>query len=210
MATPGELAKVAAAVLGLPEVQVLSTHRALRQADLVSKHGRGLAAAKMTPTDAAMLLVALLGSNQIVNSAATIRRYEKATPFHESTKTLFEHVRIPALANLPADHSFLNALTALIAASTDGTLLAGLHLMYPWNSIEVTVQSPPTIADIRILGPERGTSASIRYSASGAIERSGDLDEYRRVSAKTIIYLGAALAGKLDELPAPGPEGPRP
>jgi hypothetical protein len=53
MATPGELAKVAAAVLGLPEVQVLSTHRALRQADLVSKHGRGLAAAKMTPTDAA-------------------------------------------------------------------------------------------------------------------------------------------------------------
>lgn len=203
MATPGELSKITAKVLGLPEAQVHSAYRVLREAGLVTKGGRGPAAAKMTARDAAMLLAAILGSSQIIESATAARRYSKTKPvIHEYTGTLHRNVAIPALAALPDAHSFVDALTALISAAADGKLLQGLWREYVWNGVMVTVQNPSTVADIEIRGPKRGTSASVKYTGPSDTARlNGDLEEYRRCKTKTFLYIGALLAGALNELP---------
>jgi hypothetical protein len=172
----------------------------------------------MTPGDAATLVVALLGSNQTVDSVATVRRYGKANALGDfsakelsegvSSKDIYEGVAITALTDLPPDHSFIDALTALIATAAEEKLLPTLRHGWPENNLTVTVQNPATVARIQfaLIG---GSHITVSYATgwppdvktAGPSPR-GDLEEFRRVSAKTIIYLGAALTGKLDELPA--------
>jgi hypothetical protein len=206
--TPGEFCKTAAAVLRMPETQVQSAWRYLREADLVSMHGRGPSAAKPTAEDAAILLAALLGSKNLTDAVATVRRYSKAKPWPEfrGDENLFRQVSFAALAELPPDHTFIDALTALIAAAADEKLFAGYDKAHP-NTITIVVQNPATIADIRVGPDSRGAGATVRYyAASGGKHRVvsliGGMEEFRRVNASVLIYLGAALAGKLDELPA--------
>lgn len=206
MATPGELNAITAKVLGLPEAHVFSTYRALREAGLVTKSGRGPAAAKMTARDAATLLTAILGSNQIVESAATVRRYSNTNPTeHTSTETLHQETQIEPLATLPRNHSFLDALTALVVAAADGKLLPALGRDNVWNSVRVVVRTPMTSAKMDITGRRRGTGSNVRYtgpSPSHVTDYIGDMEGYRVVSTRTFLYIGALLAGKLDELPA--------
>jgi len=83
VASPGELVRKLSELLGIAERTIVLHDRNLVVAGLRSKGGRGTSAARMTARDAAHLLVAVLGSSHVKNSAETVRRY-KETRFHKS------------------------------------------------------------------------------------------------------------------------------
>ena len=121
MASPGELVRKFSELLGIAEPTIVLHDRNLVVAGLRSKSGRGNSAARMTARDAAHLLVAVLGSSHVKDSAETVRRY-KETRFHKSASGGYDDSTIAALRNLPPDHSFVDAIEALIAAAADGSL----------------------------------------------------------------------------------------
>ena len=62
MATPGQMVQTMADVLGIPAATVSQYDRQLAEAGLRTTGGRGPSAAKVGATDAANLLIAILGS----------------------------------------------------------------------------------------------------------------------------------------------------
>lgn len=173
MASPGELVKTMADVLGLPEATVVVHDRNLVVAGLRTKSGRGWSAAKVTPRDAAQLVTAILGSSQVKDSIDTVRRYGETRPCdptlaHEN----FAQIGIAELAHLPCGHSFIDALEALIAAAASGSLVEVVidkpdqHKARDVNSgpiIEVAATSPGTVGDIRVAGTASKKTASVTY-----------------------------------------------
>lgn len=88
--TPGQLVRVVADVLGIPEATMVVYDRRLVAEGLRSKAGHGRGSAQVTVRDAAHLLTAVLGSAQVKDSAATVRRYTETRPEGEaSTKKLY-------------------------------------------------------------------------------------------------------------------------
>ena len=63
--------------------------------------------------------------------------------------------------------------------------------------IEVAALNPGTSADIRIAGPGKGVGIAVNYAQPGPLEKAGkralDLEQYRRISAKTILSAAEAL-----------------
>src|ERR1700674_2420539 len=158
VASPGELVRKFSELLGIAEPTIVLHDRNLVVAGLRSKSGRGNSAARMTARDAAHLVVAVLGSSHVKDSAETVRRY-KETRFHKSVSGGYDDSTIAALRNLPPDHSFVDAIEALVAAAADGSLETAMcfsvveihgkktgHLAI----IEITVQTPGQLGDISI------------------------------------------------------------
>lgn len=209
MATPGELVEVMADVVGVPAATVVVHDRNLVIEGLRSKGGRGRSAAQVTERDAAHLLTALLASEQVRDSVRSVRRYSMTRPVHRSSGTDgYKRSGIKPLAQLPANHSFIDALEALLTAAATGLL--------PTEAIiEVAALSPGTIGDLRISGLGEKPTVHMRYAQpspwDGKKDPSprevaaweakmkkqqplSDLEQYRRVSARTITRLGETLA----------------
>lgn len=68
MATSGELIRITARALQLPESTVTSYHRMLRQGGLLTKGGRGRSAPDVSASDVARLLLALLGADALAEA----------------------------------------------------------------------------------------------------------------------------------------------
>jgi hypothetical protein len=94
-------------------------HRNLVVAGLRSK-SRGNSAVRMTARDAAPLL-AVLACTQVRDSVEMVRGYSE-TYFHNITSGGYGDSPTAALQNLPPDHSFVDAIDALIAAAADDSL----------------------------------------------------------------------------------------
>lgn len=75
MATPGELISATAAALGLAEVTVSTYFKALREAGLTTRGGRGRSAPQMTVRDATHLLVAIAASDTALNAPAAVHKF---------------------------------------------------------------------------------------------------------------------------------------
>lgn len=71
MSTINDLATSVASAAGLPTAHVAEILKKLRIAGLISSKGRGTSAAAMTAHDLAMLVIALLASDRILNCAAS-------------------------------------------------------------------------------------------------------------------------------------------
>jgi hypothetical protein len=224
MPSPGELVRTVADALGLPEATVVVHDRNLVTEGLRRKGGRGLSAAKVTARDAAHLLTAVLGSGQVKDSASSVRRYSETRPLESASSDAgFAKIGIAELANLPAEHSFVDAMEALIASAASGSLTQAM-LDVPAGSrpmksdatplIQVAALTPGTVGDIRVAGTRGGMSASVRYALpspwahskhppddevegwEAKIAEHGvdtDLEQYRRISAKTIMRIGELL-----------------
>lgn len=214
MASPGALIKAVADVLGLPEATVFNYDRPLAVAGLRSRGGRGPSAATVTARDAAHLLTAVLASGQAKDAADTITRYATTRPHGpSSTPTGYGKSGIAELSRLPALHSFVDALEALIVSVAGGTLAEALsrdakkhktdrHAVAPL--IDIAALSPGTVGDIRLAGLPGGLTVTMRYAppieskrGTGKPPRS-DLEQYRRISARTIITV-ATLIGVSEE-----------
>ena len=214
MASPGDLVRTLAGVLGMPQASVTWHDRILHEANLRSKSGRGSGAARLTPRDAANLLTAILASNQPKEAAETVALYGATRPNpHQSSKKAFALAGLSELARLPSDHSFIDALEALLASGVDGSLAEWLdkHKRSRRASlpiIDVAASSPGAIGDIRIAGILEGATAQVRYMTpgpwnktgrivnAGAIEEEPDLAQSRSVSARSVVRIADLLAGR--------------
>lgn len=154
----------------------------------------------MTPRVSAELLTAILGSSQINESAATVRRYNKAALIWPERKYHPFQIGTPAINSLPPDHTFIDALTALIVSAGDGTLVPELGQDDLWNNLTIHLFYPGTDASISIIRPD--SVGGVRYA--GPLARGqviGDMVVQRQAKLKTLLYIGKLLVGKLDDLP---------
>jgi hypothetical protein len=218
VASPGELVRKVSELLGIAEPTIVLHDRNLVVAGLRSKSGRGTSAARMTARDAAHLLVAVLGSGHVKDAAETVRRHRQAL-FHKSASGGYGDSSITALRDLPLDHSFVDAIEALIAAGADGSLERAMYDSRAEMSgfapiIEITVKTPGEVGDISIRGGD--ATGHGRYGPPGRLDHNqksrltaeevdawnqkfrdyyeeSDLTQYRQVTAKTIMELGWML-----------------
>ena len=245
MASPGELVKVVAAATGEEETTVAQHDRNLVIAGLRTKSGRGLSAAKVTPKDAAHLFTAILGSARIKDSADTVRRYvqtqEHNAHWHQyypddlrgmGAANVWEQCGIPELTSLPLNHSFVDALTALITLAAEGRLIRELDDAYPFDSINIIVTSPRTHARISMHRFRHKADHKSVQADYGSNEPPSDwvkdlkkpppeevldrratdnpkLDRWTEMNALPIVYIGALLAGELSKLPKLGAKSER-
>ena len=129
MVSPGEMVRTISNVLAMPEPTSTQVDRALSVAGLRTKAGRGKSAAKVTPADAARLVVAIAGgglpsSGPLTDAARVVKAYEATRA--EAPRNDFGPTDIPALVNLPSNHSIVDAIAALIEAAADGSLVEAL------------------------------------------------------------------------------------
>lgn len=222
MATPGQLMEVVGECLGMSVASVVGYDRYLADAGLRTKGGRGKSAVQVTARDAAHLLVAILGGGQVKDAVATVQRYAQTVPHSEtSSKRGFKPLRFDELASLPDSHSFIDALEAIITAATNGSLRAAAQSQQKGRAepaakaplIELAALTPGTVGNVRV-SDGHGKSAEIRYallnpfsSNSKAsrkemtawqsrikVRTQSDLEQFRKVSERTVWAIGRALA----------------
>lgn len=176
MASPGEMVKRVAEVLGAPEATVTVHDRNLAAAGLRTKGGRGKSAAKMTAGDVANLLLAVAGSSMVKDTVQTVEDFadlparggEKSgevngkIQHHGNAPDVWELADFPvnSLKKLPSGHTLKDALVALIEAAADGSLSAAIeglprkevqgHKIPNPFRIEVTLFGPYPQATVRI------------------------------------------------------------
>jgi hypothetical protein len=216
MASPAELVRTVSLATGVPLATIVDIDRKLVKAELRAKTGRGFNAAQMTPIDAARILTAVLASDQANASAEAVERYAQTRPDKtRSSDRLFRAVNIEDLAALPAGHSFVDGLTALIASAAAGSLAT---LMTASESdwaphIEVFAFTRATRGRIRIAGLPNGLTASIEYIPAIGIKTGrgkttrrkrialdedsiDDLEQSRRITERTILPIARLLAAE--------------
>jgi hypothetical protein len=236
MATPGELVRMIAATTGEDEATVTQHDRNLVLAGLRTKGGRGRSAAKVTARDAARLLTSVLGAHRVKDAVETVRRYMQTQEHHAhwhqhypdklqgmGKANVWEDYGIPELAALPRDHTFIDALTALITVASEGRLIRELGDFYPLENLRIIVTWPRTHARIsmhRFRGKKDNKSVQADYGSNEPPpawmtdnnvptprERVTDnptLDRWTEMKALPVIYIGALLTGKIDQLPKIG------
>jgi hypothetical protein len=214
MATPGELMEVIGQSLGIPVASITGYDRHLADAGLRTKIGRGRHVAAVTAADAANLIVAILGGGQVKDAVATVQRYKQTEPHAAtSTKGGFVKLGVTTLTALPEEHSFVDAIEALIVAVTGGSLPSVPKSRQTTAIIEVAALTPGTVGDIRLSGIG-GKSANVRYAlphpfsgkskatrkeieswqARIKVQPQSDLEQFRKISERTIIAVGRLLA----------------
>jgi hypothetical protein len=107
-----ELGECIADVLGLRPTTTASHVRNLREAHLLTKTGRGITGAHMTPRDAAHLLIAATCSQDVQDSVDTVHRYGKLPHVGNAWRDF------PALAALGEQHTFADALATLLDSAS--------------------------------------------------------------------------------------------
>jgi hypothetical protein len=218
MATPGELVKTTATALGIPEGTVFQFDRQLSEAGLRSKGGRGRSAAKVTPEDAANLLIAIVGSpvsgSLIKESAQTCRTYG-ALPYksNPSLQQNFAKMGLPTMAALGSTHTLGVALSELIRAATRGEQFCvreGGEIIALDRLLAVRLQGPTPWAEIiGDASPDRRTARGMvrlvyhniklgRSAKTGHSRDTSDLVQERWVTFRTVRAL-AALFPKQEE-----------
>jgi hypothetical protein len=214
MASPGDLVRTLADVLGMSVASVTWHDRILHEANLRSKSGRGSGAARLTPRDAANLLTAILASNQPKEAAEAVALYAATRPNPRlSSKKAFASVGLTELEKLPSDHSFIDALEALVTSGIEGSLAEWLDKHKRGRKpslpkIDVAASSPGAIGDIRISGILEGVTAQVCYMTPGPWNKTGpillsgldeegpDLAQSRSVRARSVVRISDLLAGR--------------
>jgi hypothetical protein len=188
VATPRQLVEVTAEILGISEATVIVHDRNLATAPtpLRSVAGRGRAAARVTADDAANLLIAVAASESVKDSAKTVLAYRDLL----GESAINSGIR--RYDELPANHTFGQALAALIeaAAAKEITLSRKFNL-------KVTCFGPRAKAKIEweINGKSSWTmyEPPSQWPAQNRHIPVGDLERMTAVTENTIFRLGAAV-----------------
>lgn len=215
VASPRELVELIATVTGTP-VSTVSTHdRNLVVAGLRSKAGRGTSAAKVTPRDGAVNLVAIMAAPAAKDSVVYVHRFMETRAdlgghlrldgAREEKRSGYAGCGVEALEQLPEDHSFVDAVAALIEAAGHGQLDNFLYggIRTEWPHTEANIHLSPPLKDslpgrvvtVPYIPPEALANGQRRPAYGAALSRSCHID------LRPISYIGALLYGKLHELP---------
>jgi hypothetical protein len=213
MAGPAELVRTLSTATGLPSATIVDIDRKLVMGQLRTKGGRGFNAARMTPLDAARLLTAILASPQANASVDAVERYaETRVDKARSGEGLFGAIGLDDLAVLPARHSFVDAVAALIASASTGSLAKLIAVSKDGQvpRIELFAFTRATRGRIRIAGMPNGLTASVEYHLTLAGKKAGrakpgsrthmadadvgDLEQSRRITERTILPIAELLA----------------
>jgi len=134
MAKLSDLIPTLAQVLPMPEQTVAMYARHLREARLLSTGGRGLGAAKMTATDCARLLIAIMAADQVKNTVNAVETFWSLPLEEIAPKPVLPEDQREDWANLPeiildimmpdgaGEQSFGESVAALIEAVRLGIL----------------------------------------------------------------------------------------
>jgi hypothetical protein len=160
----------------------------------------------MSPLDAARLLTALLASPQANAAAEAVERYAQTRiDKTRSSDKLFGAAKISDLAALPAHHSFVEGLEALIASASTGSLAELIaRAKDGWiPHIEIFAFTLATRGRIRVAGLPNSLTSSVEYrlvphrapsrEARTAGNAVGDLEQSRRVTGSTILPIAELL-----------------
>src|SRR3954466_13155275 len=115
MASSTELSDRVAEALGVPGPSVALTMRMIREAGLITQGGRGRSAARMTPADAASLIISVTGSSRVRDSVASLQAFAGLEAQGWRSGGWPVH-------SLRRNHSFREALVALIDGVATGEL----------------------------------------------------------------------------------------
>jgi hypothetical protein len=113
MATLTELGKVISEVEGIDPARVAWIGRSLREAGLISKHGRGPSAAHMGWTDAANVLIGVNAARKAANAAKATSAYRRFRP---------EELQFPNITLRSRDFTLGQAIEQLLVAAGTGEL----------------------------------------------------------------------------------------
>ena len=225
MASPGELVKAIALATGTPEHTVTTHDRNLVTAGLRTKGGRGTSAAKVTPRDAAHILVALLGSERVQDSVETVLRYSdtvehnayffKRYPEHypNGRVNVYAPFKMPALDALTEEHSFIDALELLIKLAADDTfdsefgpepMSCIIHVRWPETTARITLSPVWRGVDRTHGGAQADYGRYTGYEggrpAKMPEERRGPIERSASIYSTPIRYIGALLGDRLDKV----------
>jgi hypothetical protein len=226
MATPGQLVKCIAEALSIPEPTVVQYDRLLAENGMRSKGGRGTSAAKVTPVDAANLLIAILGSpvagasiKPAIEVCKTYGRLPVKLGGNSQTLKMSRKLGFSTVAKLSPSHTLRDGLAALIEGACVGESLIisaedeeGGPLTGPDNDwfVGITLDGPTPWAQIIIdasLGEGRPAETarfvyhSVKRDRDGgfwAPRGSGDLHQSRYITFRTIRRIGALLVARSD------------
>ena len=165
MATPGQLVQVMAESLGIPVETVTNYDRVLSESGMRSKSGRGRGAAKVTASDAANLLIAILGAPvagaSVKEAANTCHTYASLLGLGNIGTHDFARVGLKMLDDLPKKHTLLDGISALINSAAEGEHYRKPRYAKRWEAL--------TDGDcqIRLHGPPGGNLWAGIYASSG-------------------------------------------
>lgn len=137
---------------------------------------------------------------------------------------VWEHYGIPELAALKGDHTFIDVLTVLIDLATEGRLIPQMRAFQghvSFDDLRITLTWPRTHARIhmnRWRSEQDSKSVQANYHSSDPppdwlvdlkkmpprekpTTTSPRLDRWVETNAMPLLYVGALLAGELNELP---------
>ena len=193
MATPRKLVENLSEILGVTTATVTVHDRNLSTAapiPLRTVAGRGRAAARVTATDAANLLIAVVGSESVKDSVAAVLKYGDLRVEHAMNSGI---VRFD---ELPEGHTFAQGLAALIHAASVKEIVESRSF-----SLKIRFRGPRPTArigwsmDDRVSWNDYGVEN--RWPAKDTTRYVGDLERTALVSDSTILYLGATVGDLL-------------
>lgn len=119
MARPGELAELIASEFLLDPKTVREQARALRDAGYMAKEKGGRGPGTMSVRDATNLLIAVAGTGKVRDSVLPVEQHGM-TRTRQGKWTGVD--TLPELSKLPRNHTFADAIEALIRSAMNGAL----------------------------------------------------------------------------------------
>jgi hypothetical protein len=206
MATPGQLVGTMASVLGIPKPTVVQYDRHLAEAGLRQIRGRGRSASRVSAEDAANLLMAILGSpivgTSIRSAGDTSKRFGSLVVSGFRDTSRFTEFGLTRLSRVPEEHSFKDALVALIEGVSRGETLAipDWYESYDVNQAFTITATPPfSEAEITINDDsERPPRLVYIPQYISKPEKQTDLYQPKIISFHTIRAIGNLISNEGD------------
>jgi hypothetical protein len=155
MARPGQLADAIAEVFDHDIATVRQQARMLRDAGQMGMEKGGRGAGSMTPRDATNLLIAVAGSSRVKYSTRPVEQHGACKSKEGAWRFPFEG--LPELLALGQDHTFADAVEALLRAAINGSVDPETAIINKPGSrhgeilrVEVSMHDPLPISEIRI------------------------------------------------------------
>ena len=125
MATPADMVGFLAERLELPKTSLIQVDRQLAIGGYRRKSGRGPNVVQVNAADVAHHLIAIMGSQlfaaEVTGAVETVKRYADLPVRHPpGARLLKKRTRLAGLVALGTEHTFHQALTALIEAHASG------------------------------------------------------------------------------------------